>query len=201
MARRQTYSGNMLGRGRICATLATPICRKVTRPSGWLRKMGLRQMENQLHIHKLKRYAEKSWAESRFKKNKRIENMKNKQKISFYISVAACLFFASPSFAGDAGAGEKVFKKCKSCHVVDAEKHKTGPHLVNLFGRTAGSAEGFKKYSKAIQESGIVWDEQTIDAFLAAPKKYLKGTKMAFAGLKKEEDRANVIAYLKQFSN
>ena len=126
--------------------------------------------------------------------------MTYKHTLCFYISVAACLFLASPALAGDPASGEKVFKKCKSCHVVE-EKHKTGPHLVNLFGRTAGTAEGFKKYSKAITESGIVWDEQTLDAFLAAPKKYLKGTKMAFAGLKKEEDRTDVIAYLKQFSN
>jgi len=108
--------------------------------------------------------------------------------------------FSAPAFAGDPGAGEKVFKKCKACHVVDAEKHKTGPHLVNIIGRAAGSAEGFKKYSNAMKESGIVWDEATLDAYLEAPKKYIKGTRMAFAGLKKEEDRANVIAYLKQYS-
>ena len=113
------------------------------------------------------------------------------------ISVAG---FSSAVYAGDAAKGEKVYKKCKSCHLVDKEKHKTGPHLVNLFGRTAGSVEGYKKYSKAMKASGIVWDETTLDSYLAAPKKYVKGTRMAFAGLKKEKDRANVIAYLKQFS-
>ena len=84
--------------------------------------------------------------------------------------------------------------------MVDKEKNKTGPHLVNLFGREAGSLESYKKYSKAIKTSGIVWNEETLDGFLAKPKSYLKGTKMAFAGLKKEEDRANIIAYLKSFS-
>jgi len=102
--------------------------------------------------------------------------------------------------AGDVAAGEKVFKKCKACHVVDAEKHKTGPHLVNIMGRTAGSADGFKKYSDAMKSSGIVWNEETLDAYLENPKAYVKGTRMAFAGLRKEEDRVNVIAYLKSYS-
>jgi len=102
--------------------------------------------------------------------------------------------------AGDVAAGEKVFKKCKACHVVNKEQNRTGPHLVNLFGRVAGSLEGYKKYSKAMKGSGIVWDEETLDAYLKAPKKYVKGTRMAFAGLKKDADRANVIAYMKTFS-
>ncbi len=108
---------------------------------------------------------------------------------------------SSSALAGDAALGEKVFKKCNACHVVDKEKHKTGPHLVNVIGRTAGTAEGYKKYSKAMKNSGIVWDDETLNGYLEKPKKYLKGTRMAFAGLKKEEDRANVIAYLKQYSN
>lgn len=105
-----------------------------------------------------------------------------------------------PAMAGDIKAGEKVFKKCKACHVVDNEKNKTGPHLVNIIGRPAGSVESFKKYSKAMKESGIVWNEETLDGYLEKPKKYIKGTKMAFAGLKKEKDREDVIAYLKSFS-
>ena len=108
---------------------------------------------------------------------------------------------SSSAMAGDAALGEKVFKKCKACHVVDKEKHKTGPHLVHIIGRTAGTAEGYKKYSKAMKNSGIVWDDETLNGYLEKPKKYLKGTRMAFAGLKKEKDRANVIAYLKQYSN
>ena len=75
--------------------------------------------------------------------------------------------------AGDVAAGEKVFKKCKACHVVNKEQNRTGPHLVNLFGRAAGSLEGYKKYSKAMKSSGIVWDEETLDAYLKAPKKYI----------------------------
>ena len=108
---------------------------------------------------------------------------------------------ANSAFAsGDVAAGEKVFKKCKACHVVDAEKHKTGPHLVNIMGRVAGSVDGYKKYSKAMKSSGIVWNEETLDGYLEKPKAYVKGTRMVFAGLRKESDRANVIAYLKSYS-
>ena len=89
----------------------------------------------------------------------------------------AAAFMAMPGShafsAGDAAAGEKVFKKCKACHVVKKEQNRTGPHLVNLMGRTAGSVEGFKKYSKAMKSSGIVWNEETLDGYLKAPKKYL----------------------------
>ena len=118
-----------------------------------------------------------------------------------FVAVVLGVGLSSSAMAGDAALGEKVFKKCKACHVVDKEKHKTGPHLVNVIGRTAGSAEGYKKYSKAMKNSGIVWDDETLNGYLEKPKKYLKGTRMAFAGLKKEADRANVIAYLKQYSN
>ena len=103
--------------------------------------------------------------------------------------------------AADAAAGERVFKKCVACHVVDEEKHKTGPHLVGVMGREAGSLADFKKYSKALKESGIVWDEPTLDAYLEAPRKVVKGGTMAFAGLKKAKDRADVIAYLRTFSS
>ena len=113
------------------------------------------------------------------------------------IALGVALVLAGPVLAADIKAGEKVFKKCKACHYADREKHKTGPHLVNLIGRTAGSLEDYTKYSKAMKASGIVWDEDTLTAYLRAPKKYLKGTKMAFAGLRKDADIANVIAYLK----
>ncbi|MEL6963605.1 MAG: cytochrome c family protein [Pseudomonadota bacterium] len=98
---------------------------------------------------------------------------------------------------GDAAAGEKVFKKCKACHVIDSEKNRLGPHLIGLFGRAAGSVDGFK-YSKAMAGSGITWDETTLDAYLADPKGYIPKNKMAFPGLKKDADRANIIAYLKE---
>ncbi len=108
---------------------------------------------------------------------------------------------ATPALAsGDVAAGEKVFKKCKACHAVEEGKNKTGPSMYGVVGRAAGSVEGYK-YSKAMAGSGLVWDAETLDGFLEKPKKYLKGTKMSFAGLKKEKDRANVIAYLATLGN
>ncbi len=104
---------------------------------------------------------------------------------------------------GDAAllkAGAKAFKKCQACHKIgDGAKHGTGPHLNAVFGRTIGGIEGFK-YStafKAAGEEGRVWDEESLAEFLAKPKEYIKGTKMSFAGFKKEDDIAAVIAYLK----
>ena len=123
--------------------------------------------------------------------------MKSKLNVfAMALSIAFAIGSAGPAMAGDIEAGAKVFKKCKACHVVDKEKNRTGPHLVNLFGRTAGSLEGYK-YSKAMKASGIVWDEETLAEYLRAPKKYMKGTKMVFAGLKKDADIENIIAYLK----
>jgi len=97
---------------------------------------------------------------------------------------------------GDAAAGQKVFNKCKACHSPEAGKNKIGPSLHGVVGRNAGAAEGYK-YSSAMAESGLVWDEATLDKFLTKPKDLVNGTKMTFAGLKKEDERANVIAYLK----
>ena len=112
------------------------------------------------------------------------------------LALAMALVSSGTAVAADIKAGEKVFKKCKACHYADREKHKTGPHLVNIIGRTAGSLEDYKKYSKAMKASGIVWDETTLADYLRAPKKYIQGTKMAFVGLKKDADIENVIAYL-----
>lgn len=101
--------------------------------------------------------------------------------------------------AGDAAAGKKVFAKCAVCHVVDKPQNKVGPSLHGVIGRPAGAVEGFK-YSDAMKNSGLVWDEATLDQYLENPKGFVKGNKMAFAGLKKPEDRANVIAYIAEAS-
>jgi cytochrome c2 len=99
---------------------------------------------------------------------------------------------------GDAAQGEKVFNKCKACHAVDEPQNKIGPHLVGIFGRRAGSVEGFR-YSDAMKESGVIWNDETIAAYLADPRGYIKGNRMALAGLK-EEEIADLIAYLKEES-
>ena len=103
---------------------------------------------------------------------------------------------------GDAAAGEVVFKKCGACHVAAEPTNKVGPTLNDLFGRQAGTLEGYR-YSPgmvAYGESGVVWNEDTLMVYLEKPRELVKGTKMAFLGLPSEEDRADVIAYLKQFS-
>ncbi|MGH6919151.1 MAG: c-type cytochrome [Geminicoccaceae bacterium] len=96
---------------------------------------------------------------------------------------------------GDPAAGAKVFNKCKACHVLDEEKNRVGPYLQGVFGRTAGSVEDFK-YSSAMKESGIVWSDETITEYVSDPKAFVPGNRMAFPGLKKPEDIANLLAYL-----
>ena len=101
-------------------------------------------------------------------------------------------------------SGEKVFRKCKACHEIgDGASNKSGPQLTGLMGRTMGSVEGFS-YSgafKAAMEEGRVWDAESLAAFLAKPKDYMSGTKMAFSGLKKEKDQQAVAAYIASFGN
>ena len=114
-----------------------------------------------------------------------------------FLAGALTISASGAALAGDAAAGEKVYKKCKACHALEAGKNKVGPSLAGIVGQEAGKVEGYK-YSKAMAESGVVWDDANLDAYLAKPKDFIKGTKMSFAGLKKEEDRANVIEFLKQ---
>ena len=123
--------------------------------------------------------------------------MKTSAFATLLIAGALALASQSALAAGDAAKGEKVYKKCKACHSLKAGKKKVGPSLAGIFGRTAGTVEGFK-YSKAMKGSGIVWDDKTMDEFLAKPKKVVPKTRMAFPGLKKEADRANLIAYMKE---
>ncbi|MBV7396350.1 c-type cytochrome [Mameliella sediminis] len=97
-------------------------------------------------------------------------------------------------------AGKKVFGKCKACHQIgEGAKNRTGPQLNGVVGRAIGGVDGFK-YSNTMADMGGVWDEETLAAFLANPRGAVKGTKMAFAGLKKDADVAAMIAYLKSFT-
>ncbi|HLO79300.1 MAG TPA: cytochrome c family protein [Magnetospirillum sp.] len=118
------------------------------------------------------------------------------------VFVAAMLLTAGPALAqpqtsGDPAAGEKVFNQCKACHTVQAGQNRVGPSLHGVVGRKAASVEGFA-YSPVMKESGLTWTPENLDKYLTDPKALLPGNKMAFPGLKKPEDRANVIAYLAQ---
>ncbi|MDA8747084.1 cytochrome c family protein [Litoreibacter sp.] len=100
---------------------------------------------------------------------------------------------------GDTAAGKKVFRKCKACHTFKEGKNGAGPTLHKVLGATAGQVGGFK-FSNEMTASGIVWNAETLAGFLAKPKAYLPGTKMSFAGLKKQADIDNVIAYIAEES-
>ena len=102
---------------------------------------------------------------------------------------------------GDLAVGEKVFKKCAACHsIVKGGKNNIGPALYNVVGRKIGVVNDYK-YSKALSGYGKVWTFEELNGYLIKPAKWIKGTKMAFAGLRKEKDRASVILYLNQNSD
>ena len=102
---------------------------------------------------------------------------------------------------GDIATGEKVFKKCAACHsIVKGGKNNIGPALYNVVGREVGVISDYK-YSKALAAYGKAWTFEELNGYLLKPAKWIKGTKMAFAGLRKEKDRASVILYLNQNSD
>ncbi|MBI6628962.1 c-type cytochrome [Pontibaca salina] len=106
--------------------------------------------------------------------------------------------------AGDAEKGERVFRKCQACHQVgDNAKNRVGPVLNDIIGRTAGTVEGFN-YSDALKqagEDGIVWSDEHLHEYLEDPRGYIPGNRMSFAGLRKEDERDDVIAFLEQYSD
>lgn len=120
------------------------------------------------------------------------------------ILAAVVTGLAVPAFAegGDPEAGEKVFRKCKACHMIGPDaQNRVGPNLTGVVGRTVGSEEGFA-YSEAFQAKhaeGAVWDEEMLHSYLTDPKAFIPGNKMAFAGLRKPEDIDNVLAYIETF--
>jgi len=113
---------------------------------------------------------------------------------------AAVLACPAVALAADAEAGKAAFKRCQVCHRLEAGGAASiGPNLHGVFGRKAGSVEGFA-YSEAMKNSGVVWDDETLAKYLSDPKGFVPGNKMAFPGIKNEAELTNLLAYLKQAS-
>ncbi len=111
----------------------------------------------------------------------------------------AAVSFATSAYAQDVAAGEKSFNKCRACHQVgETAKNTVGPVLNGLFGRKSGTIEGYN-YTDANKNSGITWDDAVFAEYIKDPKAKIPGTKMAFAGIKKEDEIKDLTAFLKQF--
>lgn len=113
---------------------------------------------------------------------------------------AAAVLSATGSVAaaeGDPKRGAKAYGACASCHSLEPGVHLTGPSLANLWGKKAGSIEDFVRYSKALKAAGIVWDENTLNAWLAHPEKFVPGNYMVFRGIENDKDRGDLIAFLR----
>ncbi len=129
--------------------------------------------------------------------------MTHRLRLSLPVALACFAHTAAAAPIGDASEGERLFALCKVCHEVgEGARNRVGPHLNGLFGRTAGTVDGVR-YSKAMQRAGskgLEWHAEQLDAFLENPRQLVPGTRMTFRGLSDPEDRAHLIAYLRQYS-
>lgn len=124
----------------------------------------------------------------------------NSRTFSALAAILTIAIVTGSAQAADSKKGKKIFNKCKACHTISKNgRNKVGPNLYGVVGRKAASVEGYN-YSKAMKASGITWDETNLDKFLKKPKKFLKKTKMSFPGLRKDEQRYDIIAYLRENS-
>jgi cytochrome c len=126
--------------------------------------------------------------------------MSLRHKIGWLASLVVVLYGATAMAAGDASRGAQAFQQCAACHSVEPGRHLTGPSLAHVWGRKAGTAEGFDRYSDALQRSGVVWNEDSLNKWLTNPQAFVSGNSMGFPGLKKASTRDDVIAYLKAVS-
>lgn len=121
------------------------------------------------------------------------------------LAIGAWVGAAAADEIGDAENGERIFRKCASCHQVgQGATHRVGPHLNGIFGRRAGTVDGYGKYSDGLLRAGndgLIWSLEKLHAYLENPKYLVTGTRMNFAGLSDAQDRADVLAYLRQFSD
>jgi cytochrome c len=126
----------------------------------------------------------------------------NGMRLTAAILILGAVLAIRPGVAADVGAdpagGKAVFNRCRICHTVEAGgRNGTGPNLHGLFGRKAGSVENFS-YSAAMKNSGIVWDEATLEKYLHSPRQLVPGTKMAFPGITNDKEIADLLAYLRE---
>ena len=121
-------------------------------------------------------------------------------KLSILFFSFFVFFLPIQVFSQDFDKGKKVYRKCKACHTIaQGAKHRVGPNLYKIIDKKAGTAEGYR-YSKAMKNSELIWSVENLSLYLVNPRKFIKGTKMAFAGLKKETDITNVIYYINEMS-
>ena len=119
----------------------------------------------------------------------------------FFAATAFGIIFSSSADAANAKKGEKTFRKCVACHsITKGARHKIGPNLFGIVGRPSGKALKYT-YSKAIRSENLVWDESTLNDFIKNPKKLIEKTKMSFAGIRNDNQRANLIEYLKTLTD
>lgn len=118
-----------------------------------------------------------------------------------FSTLAVALFAAgAASAAGDAERGVRVFSACAACHSLESDRHLTGPSLASVLGRKAGAVATYRRYSDALKQSGLVWEERALDAWLRDPQKLVPGNSMQFPGLPDERARGDLIAFLKAAS-
>ena len=97
---------------------------------------------------------------------------------------------------GDRETGARVYRACAACHSLEPGTHRTGPSLAGIWGKDAGTVEGFRRYSPALESAGVRWNERTLDAWLADPEAFIPGNRMTFPGIREQQARADLIAYL-----
>ena len=116
-------------------------------------------------------------------------------------AIGAALLIAS--FGGTAMAdgsperGAEAYRKCAACYSIEKGRHTTGPSLAGIWDRKAGTVEGFRRYSKALRQSGVTWTERSLDEWLANPRAFIAGNRMTFRGIENAQERADIVAYLK----
>ena len=118
------------------------------------------------------------------------------------VAAIACALLTHPAKGADLVKGDQLFfSYCSRCHSLDPARHLGGPSLAGIVGRKAGTAEGFQRYSDALKSANLVWDEQTLDAWIADPQALIPGNQMHFPGVPDPQKRQDLIAYLKSVAN